>query len=60
MKKYLVINYKYGIFSDIELEEFIDMMLFENPEYDLFQVVEYYIFEFGSSYTVRKLILKLK
>jgi len=60
MKKYIVINYRYGIFKNIELEEFINLMLIENPEYELFQVIEYFIFQLGGGNSVRKLILKLK
>jgi len=60
MKPYKIVNYKYGIFKNIPLEQFIELLLVEEPDYGLFQVIEYYVFQLGGGYTVTRVILKLK
>lgn len=60
MKPYKIVNYKFGIISNLDLEQFIELLLVEEPDYDLFQVIEYYVFQLGGGYTVTRVILKLK
>jgi len=60
MKKIKIVNYRFGIFKDIPLEDFINQILSEEPEYDLLQVVDYdYWTPAGFEY-IRYLILKLR
>jgi len=61
MKPYKIVNYKWGIISNLELEQFIELVLAQELDYDLFQVVDYSYWQLGSgTVSVRYLILKLK
>jgi len=60
MKKYIVIKYEFGIFKNYSIEEFIELMLLENPKYDLFQILENRIWTPAGFENSREFIFKLK
>jgi len=60
MKKYIVITYKFGIFKNYSIEEFIELMLLENPKYDLFQILENKTWTPAGFENSREFIFKLK
>lgn len=59
-KKFELVNYNFGIFQDIPLDEFICQILDEEPEYDLFQVISGKYWYPGGSSEWRQLLLKRK
>jgi len=61
MKTFKVVNYKFGIISNLNIDDFIELVLKDEPQYDLFQVIDYSFWALGQGITnVRYLILKLK
>lgn len=58
MPLYKVINYQVGLISNITLEEFIEQILIEEIDYDLFQVIQYHQFDLTGGVLVTRLILK--
>jgi len=60
MKKIKIVNYQFGIFKDVSLEDFINQILDEEPEYDLFQVVDYEYWTMAGFERCRYLVLKLR
>jgi len=61
MKKYKVVEYRFGIFGNISLEQFINQTLQQEPDYDLFQASSYEYYIFGTGIVnVRYLILVSK
>jgi len=59
-KQFEIVNYKFGIFTDIPLDEFICNVLEEEPQYDLFQVIDGAYATLGGVTHYRYLLLKRK
>jgi len=59
-RQYEIVNYNFGIFQDIPLVDFIEKTLIDEPEYDLFQVVDGAYWCPGGTVSYRQLILKRK
>jgi len=60
MKQFKIINYRYGIFSNIPLEDFIEQVVTDFPDYELFQVVKNSWATMGQEYHELMLVLRLK
>jgi len=57
-KKFELVNYNFGIISNIPLDDFICQILDEEPQYDLFQVVDGVYATMGIVEHYRYLLLK--
>jgi len=57
MKKCKIVNYRFGIFKDIPLEDFINQVLEEEQGYELKQVVDYSFWTPAGFEYVRYLVL---
>jgi hypothetical protein len=59
-KKFEIVNYTFGIFKDIALDDFICQVLEKEPDYELFQVIEGTYWHPGGTENYRQLLLKRK
>ena len=59
-RQYEIVDYNFGIFQDISLVDFIEMVLQQEPEYDLFQIIDNKYWYPAGTQSYRCLVLKRK